>query len=79
MDNKLVVSRKKKQIIVEELRKRQYEAFPKNADKKSKAAEDDAEDDEGEEADIETDTGVRDYDYLLSVCHSPPSNSSIPY
>lgn len=70
MDNDFVVSRKKKQVVVGELREQKYEAFPKNADaKKTKAEEDeaDAEGDADGAEDADEDTGTRDYDYLLSV------------
>lgn len=68
MDNKLVVSRKKKQVVVDELRTRQYDPFPKNSDtKKTKADEDEVDVDGEDEADAENDAGTRDYDYLLSV------------
>jgi DNA topoisomerase-2 len=67
MDGDLVVNRKKKQVVVEELRSRKYEAFPRMAaNKKTKSDEDDAPEEE-EDAEVETDTGTRDYDYLLSV------------
>lgn len=68
MDGKLVVSRKKKQIIVAELRDKKYEAFPKGQDAKKTKSEDDEEGnaEEGNE-DLETDTAANDYDYLLSV------------
>ncbi|CAJ2502142.1 Uu.00g049950.m01.CDS01 [Anthostomella pinea] len=74
MDNKLVVSRKKKQIIVGELRERKYEAFAKNIDaKKTKEEEEEEEDEANNNAndelkeDIENDEGARGYDYLLSM------------
>lgn len=68
MDGKLVVSRKKKQIIVAELRDKKYEAFPKGQDAKKTKSEDDEEGnaEEGNE-DLETDTAANDYDYLLSM------------
>lgn len=72
MDGKLVVNRKKKNVIVAELRKREYDPFPKNqGNKKTKSEEEevDGEDGDGENAeDLESDNGARDYDYLLSVC-----------
>lgn len=67
MDGKLVVSRKKKKVIVEELRERKYESFPKNQDaKKTKSEEEEEGNDEGND-DIEADTAANGYDYLLSV------------
>ncbi|KAI6093516.1 type II DNA topoisomerase [Hypoxylon rubiginosum] len=66
MDSKLVVSRKKKQIIVEELREQKYEAFPRGQDKKTKSEDDEEGNDEGND-DVETDTAANGYDYLLSM------------
>jgi DNA topoisomerase II len=76
MDSELVVNRKKKQVVVEELRKDGYEAFPKNSEvKKTKADEDeiDAEADGEEAAEADSDGGARDYDYLLSVSPCYPT------
>jgi DNA topoisomerase-2 len=60
IDNKLTVAKKKKAAIVEELRQRNYEAFPKEDTKKSKS--DDNDDDEDDASGL-----ASDYDYLLSV------------
>lgn len=69
MDNELVVSRKKKAIVVEELRQRKYEGFPRGQDKKTKS-EDDEEGNVEEPEEVETDGPANAYDYLLSVsCH----------
>lgn len=62
IDGELVVGRKKKSLLVEELRERKYEAFPPGKEKKSNEDEEEAE----EEVDA-VDGGARDYDYLLSV------------
>lgn len=69
MDDELVVSRKKKQVVVEELRERKYEPFPKTTgSKKTKADEDEADDAEGDdEGEAASDDDARDFDYLLSV------------
>lgn len=65
MDGKLVVSRKKKQVIVEELRTRKYESFPRGQEKKTKTEE---EEEEGNnEENEEADTAANGYDYLLSM------------
>lgn len=67
IDGKFVVSRKKKAVLVQELRDRKYEPFPKEDTKKPKSAEDE---DEAEAEDDDDDQGggsARDYDYLLSV------------
>lgn len=57
----MIVGKKKKTVLVKELRDRKYEAFPpvKNNMKKSTEEEEEEEED-GEES-------ARDYDYLLSV------------
>ncbi|KAF4973719.1 hypothetical protein FZEAL_9246 [Fusarium zealandicum] len=66
IDGDLIVGKKKKAVLVQELRDRNYEAFPRGGDKKKTADEDDeAEDDQDVEGDM--DSGARDYDYLLSM------------
>lgn len=63
IDGDLVVGKKKKAILVKELRDRKYEAFPlikNNNTKKTPEEEEEDEDEEGEES-------ARDFDYLLSV------------
>ncbi|GAB1316637.1 DNA topoisomerase 2 [Madurella fahalii] len=62
IDNKLVVAKKKKAVLVKELRDRKYEAFPPKDDKKK--SDDDADEDADED---EASGGARDYDYLLSM------------
>ncbi|KAK1674771.1 DNA topoisomerase [Colletotrichum godetiae] len=68
IDGKLVVAKKKKQVLVEELAKRKYEPFPRNKDKnvKKKSTDEDMEgNDDGEEE--ENDEQTNGYDYLLSM------------
>ncbi|KAI1119440.1 DNA topoisomerase [Nemania sp. NC0429] len=65
MDQKLVVSRKKKAVIIEELRERKYEAFVKNAEAKTKSEEEEEEAENAEENSVDDDS--RGYDYLLSM------------
>ncbi|KAI0391663.1 DNA topoisomerase [Xylariaceae sp. FL0594] len=70
MDNELVVSRKKKTVIVAELRERKYEAFVKSIAAKTKSEEDDDEEQANQEEsaeDLAADESVRGYDYLLSM------------
>lgn len=68
MDNKLVVNRKKKQVVVEELRSRKYDPFPKSSStKKTKTDEDEVAAEGEDEVETENDPGARDFDYLLSV------------
>ena len=68
IDNKLIVSKKKKAVLVQELRDRKYEAFPKGEDaKKARSTDEDLDQDEADAEEIENDGGTRDYDYLLSV------------
>jgi DNA topoisomerase-2 len=66
IDNKLIVSKKKKPVLVAELRKREYEPFPKVKDAQ-KAGEDDDVVENDEEVAADEDSGARDYDYLLGV------------
>lgn len=66
IDNKLVVSKKKKPVLVAELRKRDYEAFPKVKDAHKAGETDDVVENDEEVADDE-ESGARDYDYLLGV------------
>ncbi|KAL7628945.1 DNA topoisomerase 2 [Parahypoxylon ruwenzoriense] len=68
MDGKVVVSRKKKQVIIAELRERKYETFVKGQEKKTKSDDEDEGDvDEGGEEDVDMDSESRGYDYLLSM------------
>ena len=66
IDGKLVVSKKKKVVLVEELKKLGFTPFPKVADAKKAGESEDAQNDEDE---LEHDGGVGtgDYDYLLGV------------
>ncbi|KAI1737275.1 DNA topoisomerase [Xylaria scruposa] len=66
MDEKLTVSRKKKAVVIGELRERNYEAFVKKTEAKTKSEEDDEDDAENtEENSVDDDS--RGYDYLLSM------------
>lgn len=77
IEDKLVVSRKKKAVLVQELRARKYRGFPKgdNAKKAKNTDEEmDQEEAENDEEDVDVDSsvpGATDYDYLLQV--SPQS------
>jgi DNA topoisomerase-2 len=66
IENKLVVSKKKKPVLVAELRKRDYEAFPKVSEAQKAGETDDVVDNE-EEVAADEDSGARDFDYLLGV------------
>jgi DNA topoisomerase II len=61
-----VVSKKSKPKLVQELRQRGYEAFPKIKDAK-KAGETDDVVENDEEVPADEDSRARDYDYLLGV------------
>ncbi|KAI0890325.1 type II DNA topoisomerase [Annulohypoxylon maeteangense] len=65
MDGELVVSRKKKTVIIEELRERKYEGFPKGQEKKTKSEDDEDNVNEGDEEEV--DGPANAYDYLLSM------------
>lgn len=68
IDNKLVVSKKKKPVLVAELRARDYEPFPKVSDAK-KAGETEEVAENEDEASGDDNSGARDYDYLLGVSY----------
>jgi len=67
IDNKLVVSRKKKQVLVAELQRLSFKPFPKVEDAR-KAGEFEAvvEEEESDESE-EVQAGANDYDYLLGM------------
>ncbi|KAK4125939.1 type II DNA topoisomerase [Parathielavia appendiculata] len=65
IENKLVVNKKKKDVLVQELRDRKYEAFPPKDDKKVKSTDEEFGKDDAEDEDVSG--GARDYDYLLSM------------
>ncbi|KAK4160764.1 putative DNA topoisomerase 2 [Cladorrhinum sp. PSN259] len=65
IENKLIVSKKKKAVLVKELRDRDYEAFPPKDDKKAKSTDEELGNEEAEDEDVAG--GARDYDYLLSM------------
>lgn len=67
IENKLVVSKKPKPKLVDELRKKGYEAFPKANDAKKAGETSDVVENTDEVADDE-EGGARDFDYLLGVC-----------
>lgn len=67
IENKLIVSKKKKPILVQELRDRKYEAFPPKSDEKKSRADEDQEANDEDQEEEEVAQGARDYDYLLSV------------
>jgi DNA topoisomerase II len=64
IDGELVISKKKKAVLIAELRAKGFKAFPKVADaSKAGELEPAVEDEEAEEADV----GSNVYDYLLGV------------
>ncbi|ROW16813.1 hypothetical protein VPNG_01567 [Cytospora leucostoma] len=70
IDGKLVVYRKKRAVLVQELRDRKYEAFPRGESvKKPRNTDEEMDQDEEDEAeDLESnEPGAGDYDYLLSM------------
>ncbi|RSM18389.1 hypothetical protein CDV31_002713 [Fusarium ambrosium] len=67
IDGDLIVGKKKKAVLVQELRDRKYEAFPPGGDKKKTADEEDDDGDDNQEVEGDSDGGARDYDYLLSM------------
>lgn len=68
VDNKLVVSKKKKSVLVAELEKLGFDRIPKKVDaRKQGEFEPTAEDEDAEEAAENQQTGAGDYDYLLGM------------
>ncbi|KAG9259242.1 DNA topoisomerase [Emericellopsis atlantica] len=68
IDGKLVVGKKRKDVLVQELRDRDYEAFPNGVNQKKKDAEDEMNESGDDENDDSSEKGsARDYDYLLSM------------
>jgi DNA topoisomerase-2 len=71
IDGKLTVSKKKKAVLVQELKKLGFAPFPKVEDAKAAGeVEDVQEDDESEETEVEV--NANDYDYLLGVSATSP-------
>jgi DNA topoisomerase-2 len=64
IDGELVVSKKKKDVLVRELRDRKYEAFPRKDPKKS--TEDEMDESVNEDEDVK-EGSAGDYDYLLGM------------
>lgn len=66
IDGSLVVAKKKKIILVQELRDKKFTPFPKNHGLKEKNLDPMA-DEEGPEEAEDANIGAADYDYLLGV------------
>lgn len=66
IDGELTVGKKKKDVLVKELRTRKYEAFPPGASKQKDTEDEINESADEEEEDVGQES-ARDYDYLLSV------------
>ena len=62
------MSKKKKDVLMQELRDRKYEAFPRVLAKGAKKEEEDEDEQDEDEDQVESQTSS-DYDYLLSVSH----------
>jgi DNA topoisomerase-2 len=68
IDGKLIVSKKKKSVLIAELKKLNFTPFPKASQAKKAGEEEDfAEDDAAEDAETDAETGANDYDYLLGM------------
>jgi DNA topoisomerase-2 len=63
IDGKLIVAKKKKVVLVQELRDRKYEPFPKVQDSRKKSTDEDL----GTEGEEDNEGGAADFNYLLSV------------
>ncbi|KAF2758507.1 hypothetical protein EJ05DRAFT_475814 [Pseudovirgaria hyperparasitica] len=64
IDGTLVVSKKKKSILVEELTRSKFKRFPKVSQAKKMGEMEDAQEDEN---DVDEEAGLSDFDYLLGV------------
>ena len=68
IDRALIVSKKKKAVLVQELRDKSFTPFPKPKNALKEKEIDTMADKEQEQEEAENeDTGAADYDYLLSV------------
>ncbi len=67
IDGKLVVAKKKKAVLVQELKKLGFTPFPKGDDAKKAGEIEDVQEDDEESDDAETEVSANDYDYLLGV------------
>lgn len=66
-DGKLVVSKKKKLALCQELKNLKFKAIPKDERMKEKELEPVLDNDDEQEAENDAETGAADYDYLLGV------------
>jgi DNA topoisomerase-2 len=67
IDGKLIVSKKKKMVLVLELKKLGFTPFPKVDDAKKAGEDEDYQQDEDESEETEAEVSANDYDYLLGV------------
>jgi DNA topoisomerase-2 len=67
IEGKLIVSKKKKAVLVAELRKLNFTPFPKNEDAKKAGEDEDAQQDDDDSEETEVELNANDYDYLLGV------------
>ncbi|OSS53917.1 hypothetical protein B5807_01170 [Epicoccum nigrum] len=67
IDGKLIVSKKKKAVLVQELKKLGFTPFPKVDDAKKNGEVEDAQQDDEESGETETEVNANDYDYLLGM------------
>jgi len=75
IDGQLVVSRKKKNVLVTELRAKDFKRIPRIVDARKEGEFETVVENEGrteEEAEEDRAIGATDYDYLLGVSHDEP-------
>lgn len=77
VDGDLVVSKKKKAVLIAELRKLNFRAFPKLDDAKKSGEQEAVVDPDEEEDPEDAQSGANDYDYLLGVSFPPPIVSGL--
>ncbi|KAF1845377.1 type II DNA topoisomerase [Cucurbitaria berberidis CBS 394.84] len=67
IDGKLIVSKKKKAVLVQELKKLGFTPFPKNDEAKKAGEVEDFQEDDDESEETEAEVQANDYDYLLGM------------
>jgi DNA topoisomerase-2 len=72
IDNKLVVSKKKKNVLVIELKQKGFKPFPKVAEATKEGEDEPTVENDDDDPEDAVQAGVNDYDYLLGVSFPNP-------
>ena len=76
IDGKLIVAKKKKIVLVQELKKLGFTPFPKVEDAKKAGEVEDVQEDDDDAEEADAGVSASDYDYLLGVSTFPPDAES---